>query len=230
MDGNKGNEVGHIWRKIEIIGRLLVPLALGILVYIANQTANKIAESQYNSAQQEKETNLELKYLEIFYQEISSKDLSRQRMALAILRAMQPNLALKLAAAVSQDKSKQEEIRTEAESIRKDIEKFGQVNRYKIGIYFPKDRDDLRKIALKLKEGLINQGIRSIIQLYEKDNSFFRRVGFPKGFEVRFEEPYEDEVADQLVNLLSEIYPTRKFSKRTVRNRTVNFISVFLGP
>ena len=218
-----------MWNKIEIIGKLLVPLLIGLLAYIANQSANKISDAQHMSAQQEKKTNEELKYLEIFYQEISSNDLSRQKMALAILRAMQPNLASKLAAAVAQDESKQKGIREEAESVRKDIEKFGQLNQYKIGIYFHKDNNDLSKMASELRENLMKQGIKSFIQFYPKDDVFFSRFGSPKGIEVRFEEAYEDEVADQLVNLLSEIYPAKKFSKRKVKNRTANFISIFLG-
>ena len=115
-----------------------------------------------------------------------------------------------------------------AESDRTSVER-PTLNHYKIGIYFQEDREDHRKTAVKLKEDLNKRGAKSTIQLYVRDDSFFQKVGFPKGFEIRYEKAWEDEAAEQLIDLLSEIYPDKKFSKHEVRNRTANFISIFIG-
>jgi hypothetical protein len=102
---------------------------------------------------------------------------------------------------------------------------------YKIGIYFPNNIPDLAKVANTIRDKLLQYGLKKEqIQLYSKDNSFFESAVPPNGYEIRYEPGYEDDAANNLDNILKEIYPAGHFQKEKVEaGRTENFISIFLG-
>jgi len=64
-------------KTIELIEKLLVPIILGVLVFITNHKSNEILYQQtqldknhYQRSHNNKERQLELKYLELFYSDI----------------------------------------------------------------------------------------------------------------------------------------------------------------
>jgi predicted PurR-regulated permease PerM len=100
--------------RLEIAEKLIVPLLAAffslvtailaaILVFTTDRQANKIAEQQ-NQIQQDIASlqslqfgqELEQKYIEIFYDEITSRDASRQTVAISLLREINPQTGEKL--------------------------------------------------------------------------------------------------------------------------------------
>ncbi|MCH8295722.1 hypothetical protein IH992_31980, partial [Candidatus Poribacteria bacterium] len=120
----------------------------------------------------------------------------------------------------------------EKESLRrKTFNRFANhiLSFYTIAIYFHKNREDLREVANDIQKRLINyDGFKGKVELRPKDDSFFERVFPPNTDEIRYEQENETGVADSLLSILKQIYPTRQFRKRTVGIPTPEFISIFL--
>jgi hypothetical protein len=147
-----GNDdsVGIGWKRLEIIGKILIPVTVALLVYITDSASHKISESQsklaeaeYISALEASGTELELKYLEIFYTEIRSNDPSRQELALEILKMLDPELGNKLAKVVSRDSSRPQAVREHAQTVAADIGKVIASPEYK------KEIEDKKNIQMR---------------------------------------------------------------------------------
>lgn len=221
----------------KFIGKLLTPIALGIFAFIADQASNKISNAQLELARRqdvrqeaEFKNNLQLKYIEVFYKEITSHSVEKQLAALSLLRLMEPELGTVLANWVESNSKISPEIRAKTESIARDIATFGVLNNYKIGIYFRNNRPDLSRSANEIRNKLVKYGFNGQIKLYKRDDSFFQEVIPPTTYEIRYEPDYEADAADRLETILNEVYPSKRFRKQAVEGRTINFISLFLGP
>ena len=88
---------------VHIIEKLIVPIFLGVLVFVTTNTSNKIMSQQTGLIEIQNEHNiesskrqLELKYLELFYNDINSDNLNKQSNAVGLLRLMNPELGLQL--------------------------------------------------------------------------------------------------------------------------------------
>ncbi|MXV13248.1 hypothetical protein DYQ93_19785 [Xanthomonas sp. LMG 8992] len=91
-------------RAFWILEKLLVPLAIAILAFYGSVAADKIAAGQLTLAranvddrQREFALSLQTKYVELFHADIASGDPRREANALALLRLMDPALAVQLA-------------------------------------------------------------------------------------------------------------------------------------
>lgn len=220
---------------LHIFEKLLVPIMLGVLAFVANDASNKIAESQLALSSQESDrrraefqAQIQTKYIELFYTEISSGDGSRQTNALQLLRLMDNDLAASFATLVGQQEGVSADIKTEALNIKSNVEYFSVLSGFKIGIYYLPANQELPSLAANISNSLKNKGFNGNIQIYKKNFSFFKKVAMPKANEIRYEPGIEGQQADLLVEFLSELYPNKKFTKRAVHNRTSSFISIFL--
>src|SRR5512143_2518719 len=81
----------------------IVPLFLGILAFLTASSGNKISKQQtqlieFQNARdaEDSKRQLELKYLELFYQDISSADQDKQTKAIGLLSLMNPDLGQQL--------------------------------------------------------------------------------------------------------------------------------------
>lgn len=134
MTKGKINSSKDPWDKAQIIadilGKLLIPIAIVILSIILPRYWSS---HQDDLIRKERETNIELKTLEIFYRDITSKDPNQQKVALSMLKILKPDLAVKvmsalgyltpekgleLSGAIATDQSQREYIRSEAERVR----------------------------------------------------------------------------------------------------------------
>jgi len=102
---------------------------------------------------------------------------------------------------------------------------FGQLNSYKVGFYFSEENWEL---AESLQEYLINQGFTGKTQLYPLNKGYLTNHFAPKALEVRYETAYERNSAEKLKNILDQFSDQSTFKLRTVSNRTVGFISIFI--
>ena len=83
--------------------KLIVPVFLGILAFYTARSGNKISQQQtqlieFQNAKdaEDSKRQLELKYLELFYQDISSTDPDKQTKAIGLLSLMNPELGQQL--------------------------------------------------------------------------------------------------------------------------------------
>jgi hypothetical protein len=224
------------WQRVfEVAEKLLLPGALGALAWVTSATSANIAESQLALArsqdarqQVESRTVMEAKYLELFYKDINSRDERTQVFALSLVRYLDPELGSNLADLVKNSPGSPKSVTEKAASIKRDFDAFGALSSYKIGIYWDKDSVQLAKVAQDIQKKLEQRGFPGPVQLYPRSQSFLDSFGAPSGNEVRFEPGIEDEAADRLLSLMSELTPERHFVKRGVTNRTPNFVSLFL--
>jgi hypothetical protein len=86
-----------------ILEKLIVPAFLGILAFYTASSGNKISQQQtqlieFQNAKdaEDSKRQLELKYLELFYQDISSTDPDKQTKAIGLLSLMNPDLGQQL--------------------------------------------------------------------------------------------------------------------------------------
>jgi len=86
-----------------IAEKLIVPAFLGLLAFYTASSGNKISEQQtqlieFQNARdaEDSKRQMELKYLELFYQDISSTDPEKQTKAIGLLSLMNPDLGQQL--------------------------------------------------------------------------------------------------------------------------------------
>jgi hypothetical protein len=86
-----------------IAEKLIVPAFLGLLAFYTASSGNKISEQQtqlieFQNARdaEDSKRQMELKYLELFYQDISSADPEKQTKAIGLLSLMNPDLGQQL--------------------------------------------------------------------------------------------------------------------------------------
>jgi hypothetical protein len=86
-----------------VLEKLVVPIFLGALAYFTASSGNKISEQQtqlieFQNARdaEDSKRQMELKYLELFYQDISSTDPDKQTKAIGLLSLMNPDLGQQL--------------------------------------------------------------------------------------------------------------------------------------
>jgi len=86
-----------------VLEKLIVPIFLGALAYFTASSGNKISEQQtqlieFQNARdaEDSKRQMELKYLELFYQDISSADPEKQTKAIGLLSLMNPDLGQQL--------------------------------------------------------------------------------------------------------------------------------------
>jgi hypothetical protein len=86
-----------------VLEKLIVPAFLGLLAFYTASSGNKISKQQtqlieFQNAKdaEDSKRQLELKYLELFYQDISSADPEKQTKAIGLLSLMNPDLGQQL--------------------------------------------------------------------------------------------------------------------------------------
>jgi len=244
----KGKE-SKLSKAFYVVEKLLIPIALAALTLITHQASIRIAEAQRNLAERQEarqalessqnierqavdyRQNMDLKYVELFYKDITSPNTETQSIALSLLNLMNPDLGKSLATWVEQSPRFPESIRQEAKAIRRGIDRLGGLSNYRIKVYYPQWIVSLSTAAKDLKNGLVGYGFQSErIQVNGMSKKFYEDVVPPRGYEIRYQPSYEEDVAENLKNILAEIYPSKIFRMQPAYGQnTPNFISIFLG-
>jgi hypothetical protein len=212
---------------VDFAEKLFIPIALGVLAFITSQAGNQISTAQLKLAEAqnarqviEAKDNLQTKYIELFYKDISSQDLKKQSAALSLLRLIQPEIAKPLLDWASLN----------VKSIRKEINAqiLSVLRNYEIVLYFSGNQPNLLTTAKNIQQSLIKYGLReNKITLNQKDKSFFQRLGYPTAYEVRYDPGVENNAAELLTTILKESYPSKQFVKRPIGSGTKDSISIF---
>lgn len=90
-------------KALKIIQKLIIPILLAIILYVTSNANNKILsqqnrliEIQTNKSNEHLNRQLELKYLELFYNDINSDNPQKQSNAIGLIRLMNPELGIQL--------------------------------------------------------------------------------------------------------------------------------------
>ncbi len=123
---------GWFSKFLNIFEKLIIPIMLGILAYVASSASNKIAQSQLDlsnaqlsMAQAEAARNddkhradLRAKYIELLIEYINSGDASKQKFALSVLNTVDNSLAQEMATIIETNKSVPESVEQKIKKIR----------------------------------------------------------------------------------------------------------------
>jgi hypothetical protein len=107
------------------------------------------------------------------------------------------------------------------------ISDFGQLNTFKIGIYFKVSKTNQ---ANQIKNYLINKGFKGECELYPKDKAFFKYFNYTDedDFQIRYEPDTELAVATKLNEILDKNELKVNFNLKTIKNRSYGFLSIFI--
>lgn len=226
-------------KPLEILEKLLIPVLLGILAFATNHAGNQISEAQLElsrsqlklaeaqNARQDSESksNLQAKYIELFYKDISSQDVEKQKSALSFLKLISSEAAAPLLdwATINVKTEVESQVKTARREINSRI-----LSDYKIVIFFPENNEKLLQTAQSIKQSLVDYGlVENQVGLEEKNAAFFNSLGYPKGYEIRYDSGKEDEAAKLLENILKKSYPSKQFIRLGIGSGTIKSISIF---
>lgn len=226
------------WAKfVSFTEKILIPGALVALAIVTHLTSKQLTEAQIEltKLQQDfeqqrdqqliknEQSQLDLMYLNLFYEELSKSE--DKENTLKLLELLNQDLQVKLAEWIKSNETYNKKTRDKAKSI---ITKIEKLENYKIGIYFLQSDKKAQENGKTIKANLEKNNIGNSIQLYPKDLEFFKKVNPPTSNEIRYELNFEESASLQLQKSLNELFPNLNFERKTVRNRTTNFISIFI--
>ena len=227
------------WAKfISLIEKILIPSALVTLAIVTHNTSTKLTESQLELTRIQQvfdrerdgqiikndQQELDLLYLNLFYKELTKKNNDTEN-TLKLLALMNNDLQLKLAEWIKTNDNYDVETQNKAKDI---INRIGPLGSFKIGVYYLIVDKNAESKAQKVASKLRLNSIGNSIQIYPKNSEFFKKVNPPTTNEIRYEPNYENSASLQLIKSLDELFPDYEFKRKTVGNRTTNFISIFV--
>jgi hypothetical protein len=205
--------------KLQMVKELLLPAAIALLSFSVGLGANAVAEAQLKQAKQQADAELalqtaeaaaerQLKYLDLFYQDISNPaQPQRQYAALSLLNLIEPAVGKTLATAVALNPENSEAVRAEARTLASTISRFGPLMTYRVIVYQPAEDLDAERVATAIQVGFVSAGFGAISKS-NKLPDFFESVGPPRAIEIRYDEPFETEAASKLAEVLGELIPS----------------------
>lgn len=150
-----------------ILEKLIVPAFLGLLAFYTASSGNRISEQQtqlieFQNARdaEDSKRQMELKYLELFYQDISSADPEKQTKAIGLLSLMNPDLGQQLSNWVK-------EYVTLMPQTRARIEKLDNQLSGRLDVYEPEEKPSVKKaivdtLARKIVEKVSDIAIENL--------------------------------------------------------------------
>ena len=221
-----------------VLEKLFLPAAVaavGLGVSLAGHQVAKgqlaLAEAQEKRVTVEAQTDIHLKALETFYQYISSSEPEKQKTALYLLTAMDPDVGQRLARAVAVNPTVSLEMRQVADKVSRSIALVGPLINYRIVIYFSEAQAQQKERAEKLLKSLVDYAPLVSVSTRGATDTQLKNWVYPKGNEIRYDPLYENEAAEQLQTLLRTVLPKKTFTllpTSTERRRTENVLSIFL--
>jgi hypothetical protein len=225
-------------RIVEFVERAFVPLVLGFLVFTTQQAQVRIgrlqtalAEQQAKMSAEEGQQNFDIECIKYFFNDISGDNQRRQRMAIAVLKLINDDLAEPLAEQIARDPTYSPDIRAEAETLGARIEarRLGGLAGYRVTIYYltgnPKFETDARIYSSAAKTRSSADAV--VMRPVSKD--FFVSHDYSDGYQIRYEADTEMDAAQDLKAVLEAAKPDKEIRLETIRGRTPGSISVFVA-
>jgi len=243
LDSDKESKLSRV---LQIAEKLFIPLLIACLAWLGSNAATKISEGQLELAatnsrlqtqqaisaaedrKQEFRLGMQAKYIEIFYRDLNSGDPKSQMNAIRLVQLADPDLAQSLLTLVPSTPGVSSVVLEQAKEARQSLDMIKPLTGYKIGIFYYGDSKISAERALDLRNRLQRFGFTGSIQLTSVDDESVKQYDPPKKVEIRYEPGLEDDQANALSAILVPIVAPSSVSKEPVRNRSVNYVSVFL--
>lgn len=198
----------------QIVEKIVIPLALVALAASQVQVAReqvRVAEVQAERQRDDANSNLQLKYVELFYRDLTDPDSRKKASAVALLAVMRPDIARTLTSVIYADPNTGNTLRQQASSTLVTASRFGSLVSYRLVVYYERaTRPDAERLQAKLRE----LGFRNELTLRERGRAFLADAT-KYGYHIRFDGEYELDAATYLSNLMPECLPGETF--RTIR-------------
>ena len=209
------------WKIIDAVSKILILLVLGLIAWNQNNFSIELQK-----AQQHRDTQLKL--IEITWNSLIGENEQSKTISLKLLRSLDPDIALSIASAVSQDTTQKIERRQEAAQIAAEFS-YSILEGVKIDIYYCKESEIAQDL---LKE--INQTINSLkleikVVQVPKPKGWAEGIGAPRGNEIRYYAQTEDKVAEALAAVLNSSNAVRNFQLSPVGTKTPGTISIVIA-
>ncbi|MEA2343883.1 MAG: hypothetical protein QOF63_2052 [Thermoanaerobaculia bacterium] len=213
----------------ELFEKGVIPLALILLAASQAKVASdqlRIVKLQNERQAAEADANLQIKYVELFYHDLSDPDPRKKRSSIALLTVMRPDFAQMISRVILLDPQSSDSIKQQANETLDNVRRFGPLLNYKLVVYFPKAATEE---ANRIKARLTSTGFPGTIQLLQKSPTFLDDAT-KFGYHIRYDENYEEEPADYLLRILPECLPEKKFTKIPVigKRNGDGIITIFL--
>ncbi|HEX9460341.1 MAG TPA: hypothetical protein VGA84_14405 [Thermoanaerobaculia bacterium] len=214
----------------EVFEKGVIPLALILLAASQAKVASdqlRVAKLQNERQAADADANLQIKYVELFYHDLSDPDPRKKQASIALLTVMRPDFAKMISRVILLDPQSSASLKQQTNTTLDNVRGFAALLKYRLVIYFPKAASDEAKL---IKARLDATGFpTSNVQLSQKEAGFLDDAT-KFGYHIRYDENYEEEPADYLLRLLPEYLPEKKFTKVAVtgKKNSDGIITIFL--
>lgn len=217
---------------IEFSEKLFVPILLGILTYVTSVAGNQISEAQNNIAKAQLELaktqrvdNLQTKYIEIFYRDITSQDAQKQKDAVSFGDVVSDDVAapLLLWATNRVEQGAKSQVDTAIQNILS--RQVQTVNQYKIQVFYNSNKPEQQRIAQEIKQALKGAGVTSVIEVKPQNLNLYTKADFDV---IRYYAQNETDVANALQTILRQKYSARSFNLQPVNTPSPGSVSIWI--
>lgn len=168
---------------------------------------------------------LEKDYFPIFQENFEKQDSIHLQVAIKLLPKIDRELAVLYGNMLKESPIITAEQEREIERVQV-IAEFEKINKYNfnIQIYYRHGKED---IAALVQEKLEKAGCNRVLEPKKSTENFFRKVGHPNSYDIRYNNNNEKEVAEKLCDFLGTIEGV-PFETRAVNTQTDRFVSIMI--
>lgn len=211
---------------LSIIEKMIIPIALVFIGY-QQLRLNNIQEKRIID---QSKNDIEIKYLELFYNDITNKE--KQAQAISLLSVMNEDLALKLIDnMVLSNEEIPDKIKSKIPIKLRTKAIIQSLNKYTIEIFIKENdiinTDKKNRLIVQLKNIGYNQKIKTKIINKVNSTILFKNLKNTNVNQIRFDSLNEKEIAVFLKDILGKSDET-KLNLINVLNASPNYISIFL--
>jgi hypothetical protein len=222
---------------IEIGTKLLIPIAVAFLAFATDCASRRTAEGQLALAKAIEDRQAadaaearQLKYVELFYQDISDPTPAKQMTAASLLSVLKPEYSRPLLRVIQTNPAVTPAVRQHALGLVAVSARFGALINYRLAFFFPEADAASVSAATSVQATLLRERFPGEISMRPSSGAGIEALGAPIGNEIRYDRHYEDDAARELQQILKTYLPNAPFTLvPTDYGRTDNYMSVFFS-
>ena len=224
-------------RLLELGDKLLIPLAVAVLAFATDCASRRTAEGQLALAKAIEDRQAaeaaearQLKYVELFYHDISDPTPAKQMAAASLLSVLKPEYSRPLLRVIESNPAVRSEVRQQAIGLVAVSTRFGPLINYRLAFFYPEADAASVSAARSIQAALARERFPGEIALRPSSAAAIQERGAPIGNEIRFDRYYEEDAARELQQIFKAYLPSAPFTLvPTDYGRTDNYMSVFFS-
>jgi hypothetical protein len=219
----------------DIAAKLLIPVAVAFLAFATDCASRRTAEGQLALAKAiedrqaaEAAEGRQLKYVELFYRDISDPTPAKQMAAASLLSVLKPEYSRPLLRVIESNPAVSATVRQQALGLVAVSSRFGPLINYRLAFFYPEADAASVSAARSIQASLVRERFPGEITLRPSSGAAIQALGAPSGNEIRYDRYYEDDAARELQQVLKVYLPNGPFTLvPTDSGRTDNYMSLF---